>query len=107
MFRIVAALFCVLFLFSAAVQFNDPDPWIWIIAYLIPAALAALAGANRYYFRLSVAACASYILAALLVFPGWLPEWFDHEEFREAGGLAICVIWLAVLGWRAWRKQSV
>jgi hypothetical protein len=51
--RATAAALALLFLFAAAVQYNDPDPLGWIALYL--------------------AAAASCLLGALDRGPGWLP----------------------------------
>ena len=32
-FRLLAALMCGMFLLSVAVQWNDPDPWLWMPVY--------------------------------------------------------------------------
>ncbi len=34
--KIIKYFFTLLFLFFAAVQYNDPDPIVWIPTYLIP-----------------------------------------------------------------------
>ena len=102
-FRVAAGFFCLLFLLSAAVQYNDPDPWLWLAGYLIPAALSLVAALGRIRECFWPAAAGAVIYATLgaLVFPGWITEWFGDEEFREAGGLWIVAGWLAVLAWRA------
>ena len=40
--RILAIIFTICFVLSAAVQYNDPDPAIWIALYLIAAVVSAL-----------------------------------------------------------------
>lgn len=108
-FRIVSALFVGLFLLSAAVQYNDPDPWIWIAGYLYPATLSFLAvlGRVRFCFWPAAAGVIIYSALAIWIFPGWISEWFGSEEFREAGGLLIAVGWMIVLAWRARVSGSV
>jgi hypothetical protein len=41
--------FTVLFVFSAALQYNDPDPYIWIPIYLYGAIFCWLAFRKKYY----------------------------------------------------------
>ena len=41
--RIFASLFAVLFLVGAVVQWNDPDPYIWIAAYALASSLSVAA----------------------------------------------------------------
>lgn len=38
--RILNLIFALLFLISAILQYNDPDPWLWIPIYLFAAFLA-------------------------------------------------------------------
>ena len=47
--KIFNILFCVLFLIAAGLQYNDPDPYIWIPIYLYAAVLCALAVKNKFY----------------------------------------------------------
>ncbi len=47
--KIFNILFCIIFLISAALQYNDPDPWVWIPIYLYGAILCWLAFRNKFY----------------------------------------------------------
>ncbi|MEP6594810.1 MAG: transmembrane 220 family protein [Ginsengibacter sp.] len=47
--KIVNLLFCIIFIIFAALQYNDPDPYIWIPIYLYAAVLCALAVKNKFY----------------------------------------------------------
>jgi hypothetical protein len=98
---------CALFLVSVGVQYNDPDPWLWMPIYGLAAALAALAAAGRLPFRANAAALALFLVLFALWAPSLLgarAEAFEHwhmlspgdEESREAGGLALCALWSAV-----------
>ena len=46
--RRAAFFFAVLFLLAALLQWNDPDPAIWMAGYGLAAALSALAAIGRY-----------------------------------------------------------
>jgi hypothetical protein len=104
-------LFVGLFLFSVAVQYNDPDPVQWMAVYsgAAVAQVAVLRG-----WRWARLACLLTLFAAL----GWaltyylgarpfvpLARMFDQfemrdiavEETREAMGLTIVSVWMAVL----------
>ena len=108
-------VFAVLFVLFAALQYNDPDPYLWIPIYLYPAVLCALAATGRYY--------PSAVLAGILIFSIYaiykifdqngLLDWLTvHdaeniagtmkatkpwiEESREFFGLAIIVIALTI-----------
>ena len=41
-------LFVLIFISFAAVQYNDPDPYLWIPIYLYPAALCFLAASEKF-----------------------------------------------------------
>jgi len=106
-FRVLAALMCALFLVSLAVQYNDPDPYLWMPIYGLAAWLAWTGVRGRLSFRANAIALAIY----LALFAAWAPSLFraraaafehwhmlapDDEEPRESGGLAICAAWCAV-----------
>jgi hypothetical protein len=114
--RAGAALMCALFLLSAAVQVNDPDPWLWMPLYGFAAALAGLGAAGR--LPLAPNACALALFGVLLVLwspslAGARPAAFTSfemrrpadEEPREALGLALCATWSAVQTAAAWRAR--
>jgi Transmembrane family 220, helix len=106
-FRIAAALMCALFLVSLAVQYNDPDPWLWMPIYGLAAALAGLGASGRLSFAANLGALVVFVALFLVWMPslfGARAEAFEHwhmlaptdEEPREAGGLALCALWSAV-----------
>jgi hypothetical protein len=117
MMKIVNGVFVLLFLSFAAVQYNDPDPLLWILIYLSMAALCALAVAGRYYRQVVLVLGVAFVIYAIVLAPGVLAWWqspdrsllFDDlakmqyyyiEEAREFLGLAICLLVLAGLYWQ-------
>lgn len=115
--RTLCGVFVAIFLLSAAVQWNDPDPLLWIAGYLIAAALSAAAFVGRIPVVPNV--CAAVVFALwFLSLAGSLPdapsEAFtsfemvapDHERPREAVGLLICAAWTSFLAWRGMRATS-
>ena len=42
---ILNSLICLLMLMCAVLQYNDPDPWLWVSIYLVPGLWAGLAAA--------------------------------------------------------------
>jgi hypothetical protein len=114
-FRILNGLMAALFAFGVIVQYNDPDPLIWMLVYLAPAALCIVAA-----FRGGVPGWAAFGVGAIALLWGlvWsrgapLNEYFhmfDYwemksagaEEARETSGLLIIAAWMAVLTGRAW-----
>jgi len=106
-FRTFASVMCAVFLLSLAVQYNDPDPELWMPIYGLAAALAGLGAAGR----LPLAPNALALVLYLVLFAFWAPSlwgarhqavesWHmqahEDEEPREAGGLALCALWSAV-----------
>ena len=115
--KIVNGFFVLLFLSFAAVQYNDPDPLLWILIYLSMAVLCGLAIAGKYYQRLALMLGAAFIVYAIILAPGVTDWWqspdrsllFDDlakmqyyyiEEAREFLGLVICLLVLAGLYWQ-------
>ena len=115
-FRALAAVMCGLFLVSLAVQYNDPDPYLWMPIYGLAAVLAGRGAAGHLDLRANLAA----LLLYLALFALWAPslgharrEAFEHwhmlapedEEPREAGGLALCALWTGLQGALAARER--
>jgi hypothetical protein len=103
---LMAALFAV----SAALQYNDPDPWQWIAIYVAAAAACVLWGLRRTAWPLATAVA----LGALAWAATLLPDVLGHvglsdlflrmnekggrvEIGREIGGLTIVLAWMVVL----------
>ncbi|MBK8702664.1 MAG: transmembrane 220 family protein [Saprospiraceae bacterium] len=119
--KIFFATLASLFLLFAVVQYNDPDPWLWIAIYLTVAVSSGLTSLGRYNRWLAWGT-----LAAALVWMGLLLPDFIHwiqmgapsivgsmkaeaqhiELTREFLGLVLCVlVQLSQIIW-AWRKKS-
>ena len=93
-----------LFVFSAALQFNDPDPLLWIGLYISVAVICAFAAFgkyNRWATLLVMAACIYELYLLVPDFTQWINEGMPsitetmkastpHVEFvREFLGVAI------------------
>ena len=108
-------LFTLIFILFAALQYNDPDPYIWMPVYLYGAVLCWLAFRGRYYPKAYIAGMVVYTLYALFkVFDtNGLLDWINQhnaqniaetmkaekpwiEETREFFGLMILVAVLLV-----------
>ncbi len=70
--RILNLIFCVLFVISAGLQYNDPDPYIWIPIYLYSAILCFYAFRNRYFPN-------AYIAGILVYFVLAITRFFDND----------------------------
>ncbi len=117
MLRVSAAVMCGLFLLSAGVQYNDPDPGLWVALYGLAAVLAALGASGRFPLAPNLAALVLFVV----LFAAWSPTLFgarreaftsfemraaDDEEPREAIGLLLCAGWSAVQTLAAWRGSA-
>jgi hypothetical protein len=106
--KILSFIFGLMFLAFTVVQFNDPDPILWIDIYGAMAVLSVMAFFNRYIKILMLGLGVAYLIYAALLFPSamvWLKSadrslLFDDiakmqypyiEETREFLGLVICM----------------
>lgn len=106
--KIAGWVAAALFLFSAAVQWNDPDPLRWIFAYGVAAGISAAFSLDYPVRALAAVAAFVYAGLALAVAPESLPASFEDliaptmktlaiEEARESLGLGSSGLWCAVL----------
>jgi hypothetical protein len=116
--RAANGLFALMYLFSAAVQYNDPDPLRWMAMYLAGAATCVAWELRKMPRVVPIAvglvafAWSAWTLANVhLTAPVGeaLSDWHMHaggsEELREGLGLAIVVAWMAVLAVKPQRAQ--
>ncbi len=107
----------LLLLFGALVQYNDPDPWRWIVMYLIAAVatFSAILRPHAWKSAAVIAVIATVWCLALLPaaartsFPDLFQSWemmsTEMEEGRELGGLLLIAVWTGFLALRG-RKIS-
>ena len=111
-----------LFACFAYLQFNDPDPVIWIAIYGAMSVVCLLAYTGRYYRPVLLVQAGGYLVYLALLLPGF-SEWlatpqpsliFDDlakmehlyiEEAREFLGLVICLAVLTMLWLRTPKKS--
>lgn len=110
MFRLLNSVMALLFLFGAAVQYNDPDPLRWMAIYLAASVACACAALKRLHRAVpAMVAAIALIWAATLarraVPSVRIPEMFGAwemaneriEEAREMYGLMLVAIYMCVL----------
>jgi hypothetical protein len=116
-FRVAAGAMTAVFVVSAAVQWNDPDPGYWIAIYGVSAILAARAAQGQLPLVTNALALSAFALLAARALPDLLAAReaaFTHwhmlaprdEVAREAGGLLICALWSGLQTALAWRGRS-
>ncbi len=121
--RILNLVLSILFVLFAALQYNDPDPWIWIPIYMYAATLCFLAYRGKQYKKSLIAGllvCLAYAFYLFLDKDGVLSWARDHkaeslvqtmkatkpwiEESREFGGLLIVLLALGMNYLKAGKK---
>ena len=103
-------LFLVIFLLSAAVQYNDPDPLIWVAVYLAAGAMCLFSGREQqvnWLPPLLLLVSLGWIIALLPSIIGQVSvaevvasismKTREVEEAREIGGLLLVTFWASVV----------
>ena len=123
--KVFNLIFCLLFIFSAALQYNDPDPYIWMPIYMYGAVLCWLAFRNKYYPKAYLFGIFIYLGYAIYLFfaKDGVLDWINEhnaediaatmkaekpwiEETREFFGLVILILVLAIDYFYAKKKSS-
>jgi hypothetical protein len=116
-------IFIIVFLLSAALQYNDPDPYIWMPIYLYGAYLCYQAIYKKYNQLLYIIGLVVYVGYAIYLFfdkqgvLSWAEEHHAEnivqtmkatkpwiEETREFGGLLLLI--LALLVNMVWLRKN-
>ena len=66
--KVFNIVFTVLFIVSAALQYNDPDPYIWMPLYLYSAWLCFMAFRKQFNIKLYWIGLAVYLCYAIFLF---------------------------------------
>lgn len=94
--KLISSLLVLMFLAFAAVQYNDPDPWLWIPVYLLYALIsltAIIKPLNSMWYLFA------FIVPMVFAFFQWPEQWEgigetmlneNTERARESLGLIIC-----------------
>jgi hypothetical protein len=116
--KILNFVLAALFLLFAGLQYNDPDPYIWIPIYLFVAMVCAYSAFGNYSKWVTLAGLALlgiYTLTYIPAFVDWIKMGMPNlvetmkaekkyiELTREFGGLVICDI---VLLWQYFRAKK-
>ena len=113
--KVFNIFFCFTFIVFAALQYNDPDPYIWVPVYLYTAVLCWFASRNKFYpkaYWLGIIVYAGYAVYKIFDQNGLL-DWINKhnaeniaetmkaekpwiEESREFFGLLILIAVLII-----------
>jgi len=115
--KIISILLSLLFILFALVQYNDPDPWSWILLYGYIAVISGFAALGRYNKAIIGAGIAICIVGLCFLLPDFI-NWVNtgaesivenmkaekpHIELtREFLGLGVCLLVLCF----HWRSAS-
>lgn len=86
--RSVNVVLTLWFLLNAAVQFNDPDPLLWIAIYGTVAIIAGLAVFTRFYLPLIAATLAVCLGGSLYLLPSAFELFLHHEPGELLSGMS-------------------
>jgi hypothetical protein len=95
--KIFNIVFLVLFVISAGLQYNDPDPALWILIYLFGAMICFFAIRKKFYPRLSLAGIILLFIYALYLFfdkDGVLSWLTEHQAENIAGSMKASSPWI-------------
>jgi H+/Cl- antiporter ClcA len=95
--KTINLLFIMVFVLSAALQYNDPDPYLWIPIYLYGAFLCYQAIRKKYNQVLYIVGFAIYILLALylLVARDGVLSWVnEHDAENIAASMQATKPWI-------------
>lgn len=120
--KVISIILALLFVSFVSVQFDDPDPLLWVLIYtnmVVICAWSAFRSPHKYWIWITGVA---YLIYAIFLFPGAL-DWFKSpdrsllfddlakmqypyiEETREFLGLIISVLVLFWIGFRHHNKK--
>ena len=113
--KVFNLIFCFLFVISAGLQYNDPDPYVWIPIYMYGAVLCWLAFKNKFYPLAYIAGILVFLAYAIYLFftKDGVLDWITKhhaediaatmkaetpwvEDAREFFGLLILIIVLLI-----------
>lgn len=112
--RVLNIVMLLIFVLCIIVQFNDPDPIAWVLAYGYAVVVTGMAAANRYTVLAGIGV-PLYLVGVVYYMPGWSVDSLlllrepkmsslDVELAREAFGLLICACWMGLLAFVGYKR---
>ncbi len=114
--RWLDGFFALLFLVAVAVQWNDPDPLVWMAGYAVATGLSLAACFGRFPVLPNLLAGIGFTIwfftlagtlpgAPLAAFASFKMTAASHEQPREAIGLLLAAAWTFSLAARGLRRR--
>lgn len=81
-------LFFILFIISAALQYNDPDPYLWIPIYLVGAMACWLAFRGKFYPKVYLVVILTFLVYAVVLFfeKDGVWDWMTRHNAENIAG---------------------
>lgn len=110
--RYTAFFLALTFIIFSLLQYNDPDPHIWIPVYGIAALISISVGINRINIPVMLIAMIFYFIGAIFMWPATyegvtldMGYKIEIEEARESLGLLICGLAMAFYLFVSYRRN--
>jgi phage-related holin len=86
--KIFNLIFCILFILFAALQYNDPDPYVWIPIYMYAAVLCWMAFRGKYFRGAYIFGVIAYLAYAVLLFfeKDGVLDWLNKHDAENIAG---------------------
>jgi len=95
--KIFNIFFCVAFIIFAGLQYNDPDPYVWVPIYLYGAVFCALAARNKFHRKAYLLGTFVFLIYAAYLFfdkTGVLDWAVEHHGENIAGTMKASQPWI-------------
>ncbi len=97
--KTIGIILALLFLSFAAMQYNDPDPMIWIAIYAVTTVVVVLGAFGRIPVIIFAMACTASVIGAFMMWPATYEglevgggDIKNIEEARESLGLLLIAV---------------
>lgn len=95
--KIFNIIFAILFLISAVLQYNDPDPYLWIPIYMYGVVICWQAFRNKYYPGACIFGIVVFTVYAVYLFftEDGVLDWIqEHNAENIAGTMKASTPWI-------------
>ncbi len=95
--KIFNLVFCILFIVCAVLQYNDPDPFLWIPIYLYGALLCFFAFRGEFFGAATLVGIGCYLFYAIFLFftPDGVKDWItEHNAENIAASMKATKPWI-------------